>query len=118
MKTILCYTKCGTCKKAEKWLKENNIEYTYRAIDKENPSYEELKEWYAKSGLTINKFFNTSGKLYREQNMKEKVKSLSEDELLHILAENGMMVKRPVLVTDNDVVLVGFKEELWKEKLK
>ncbi len=117
MKTILCYTRCNTCKKAEKWLKENKFEYTYRAIDKENPSYEELKEWYAKSGLTINKFFNTSGKLYREQNIKEKVKTLSEDELLHILAENGMMVKRPLLIAENDKVLVGFKEEVWEEAL-
>ncbi len=118
MITILCYTRCNTCKKAEKWLKENSLEYTYRAIDIENPSYEELKDWYAKSGLPINKFFNTSGKLYREQNIKEKVKTLSEDELLHILAENGMMVKRPVLITENNKVLVGFKEMDWAETLK
>ncbi|PIE99221.1 MAG: ArsC family transcriptional regulator [Paludibacter sp.] len=114
MKTILCYSKCSTCKKAEKWLKENSLEYQYRAIDKENPTYEELKDWYAKSELPIKRWFNTSGKLYREQNIKEKVGSLSDDELLKILAQNGMMVKRPIMVAENDIVLVGFKEEEWK----
>ncbi len=117
MKTILCYSRCSTCKKAEKWLKENDLEYQYRAIDKENPTYEELKDWYAKSKLPIKRWFNTSGKLYREQNIKEKVGSLSDDELLKILAENGMMVKRPIMVAENGIVLVGFKEEEWEEKL-
>ena len=110
---IVCYPKCGTCQKAEKWLKTNGVEYTYRPIKEENPSKAELIEWLSKSGLPVNKFFNTSGLLYKEYNMKEKLKSLSEDELLDILASNGLIVKRPVLVT-GDKVLVGFKEEEWK----
>ena len=114
MSTIaICYPKCGTCQKAEKWLKANNIEYIYRPIKDENPTLEELKEWLKRSGLTISKFFNTSGLLYKEQNMKDKVKLLSEDELLTILASNGMMVKRPILLS-GETVLVGFKEEEWK----
>ena len=114
MSTIaICYPKCGTCQKAEKWLKANNIEYTYRSIKEENPTLEELKVWLKRSGLTISKFFNTSGLLYKEQNMKDKVKLLSEDELLTILASNGMMVKRPILLS-GETVLVGFKEEEWK----
>ncbi|NLO71459.1 MAG: arsenate reductase family protein [Porphyromonadaceae bacterium] len=114
--TILCYPKCGTCRKAEKWLKDNGIDYTYRPIKEANPSYDELKIWYEKSGLTINKFFNTSGLLYRSNNMKEKVKTLSENELLNILASDGLMVKRPILLKD-DIVLIGFKEEEWRENL-
>ena len=110
---IVCYPKCGTCQKAEKWLKTNGVEYTYRPIKEENPSKAELVEWLSKSGLPVNKFFNTSGLLYKEYNMKEKLKSLSEAELLDILASNGLIVKRPVLVT-GDKVLVGFKEEEWK----
>lgn len=110
--TILCYPKCGTCQKAEKWLKANNIEYTYRPIKEENPSKQELAGWLYKSNLPISKLFNTSGLLYKENNMKDKVKTLSDDELLSILAENGMMVKRPVLLL-NDTVLIGFKEEEW-----
>lgn len=110
---IVCYPKCGTCQKAEKWLKTNGVEYTYRPIKEENPSKAELIEWLSKSGLPVNKFFNTSGLLYKEYNMKEKLKSLSEAELLDILASNGLIVKRPVLVT-GDKVLVGFKEEEWK----
>lgn len=116
MITILCYPKCGTCRKAEKWLKENGIEYNYRTINEEKPTYEELKNWIPKSGLPIAKFFNTSGRLYREHNMKDKVKALSEDELLSILASDGMMVKRPILLKDN-IVLVGFKEEEWAKSL-
>lgn len=111
--TIVCYPKCGTCQKAEKWLKANGIEYTYRPIKEENPSKAELTEWIAKSGLPISKFFNTSGLLYKEYNMKDKVKTLSEDELIDILASNGLIVKRPVLIA-GDKVLVGFKEEDWK----
>lgn len=117
MTTILCYPRCGTCKKAEKWLKEHNIEYNYRPIHEDNPSFKELKEWKEKSQVPINKWFNTSGKLYRENNMKEKVNTLSEDELLKILSENGMMVKRPVLLIDTDKVLVGFKQEDWEKLL-
>ena len=108
--TILCYPKCGTCQKAEKWLKANKIEYTYRPIKEENPTIAELTEWLDKSGLPIAKFFNTSGLLYKEHNMKHKVKSLSEVELIEILAQNGLMVKRPILLA-GDNVLVGFKEE-------
>ncbi len=117
MITILCYTKCGTCRKAEKWLKENGIEYNYRPIKEENPSFDELKIWKEKSGLPINKWFNTSGLLYRENNIKDKLKTLSENELLEILASDGMFVKRPVLLA-GDRVLVGFKEEEWTELLK
>lgn len=116
MITILCYPKCGTCRKAEKWLKENGIEYNYRPIKEENPSYEELKNWIPKSGLPITKFFNTSGLLYKSNNMKDKVKTLSEEELLNILASDGFMVKRPILLKDNQV-LVGFKEEEWNSVL-
>jgi arsenate reductase (glutaredoxin) len=111
------YPKCTTCKKAKKFLQENNIEFIDRHIVEENPTKEELKEWLNKSGLKINKFFNTSGTLYREMQLKDKVKSLEEEELLDILSTNGMLVKRPIVVKD-DTVLVGFKEEEWKEKLK
>lgn len=117
MLTILCYSKCGTCRKAEKWLKENGIEYNYRPIKEENPSYDELKTWKERSGLPINKWFNTSGLLYKEHNMKDKVKTLPEEELLQILASDGMFVKRPVML-HGDSVLVGFKEEEWVEALK
>jgi len=111
--TILCYPKCGTCQKAEKWLKANGIEYTYRPIKEQNPTLAELNQWIPKSGLPVSKFFNTSGLLYKEFNMKDKVKTLSEAELVNILSENGLIVKRPILVV-GDKVLVGFKEEEWK----
>lgn len=111
---VICYSKCGTCQKAEKWLKTNNISYTYRPIKEENPTRDELSNWLAISGLPIAKLFNTSGLLYKELNMKDKVKTLSTDELLDILAENGMMVKRPILLANNNV-LVGFKQEEWEK---
>lgn len=111
------YPKCTTCRRAKKFLQENNVEFIDRHIVEENPSKEELKTWLDKSGLKINKFFNTSGVLYREMQLKDKVKTLSEDELLDILATNGMLVKRPILVKE-DTVLVGFKEEEWVENLK
>lgn len=111
------YPKCTTCKRAKKFLVENNIEFEDRHIVEENPTKEELKKWLDKSGLPINKFFNTSGVLYREMQLKDKVKTLKEDELLDILATNGMLVKRPIIVKD-DIVLVGFKEEEWNGKLK
>ena len=114
--TALCYPKCGTCQKAEKWMKSNRIEYTYRPIKEENPTKEELKTWIAKSGLPVSKFFNTSGLLYKELNMKDKVRTLSEDELVDILASNGLIVKRPILVA-GETVLVGFKEDEWKATL-
>lgn len=114
---FLQYPKCGTCQKAAKWLKENSIEVLSRDITKENPTKEELKEWIEKSGLSIAKFFNTSGKIYKENNLKEKVKSAPDSELLNILASNGMVVKRPLIIAEN-FVLVGFKEEEWNQKLK
>ena len=117
MITVLCYPKCGTCHKAEKCLKENGIDYNYRPIKEQNPDVDELKSWKEKSGLPIGKWFNTSGLLYKEQNMKDKVKILSEDELLKILASDGMLVKRPVLLF-GDKVLVGFRQEEWEETLK
>jgi len=98
-------------------MKSNGIDYTYRPIKEENPTKEELKLWIRTSGLPISKFFNTSGLLYKEQNMKDKVKVLSEDELIDILASNGLMVKRPILL-NGKTVLVGFKEEEWKAVLK
>ena len=116
MKPIALCPKCGTCQKAEKWMKTNGIDYSYRPIKEENPSKEELKAWITKSGLPISKFFNTSGLIYKEYNMKDKVKTLSEDELIDILASNGMIVKRPILIT-GETVLVGFKEEDWKATL-
>ncbi len=114
---ILCYPKCGTCQKAEKWLKLNNIAYDYRPIKEENPTKTELLDWLTKSKLPISKFFNTSGLLYKEHNMKDKVKTLSENELIEILASNGLMVKRPILLA-GEKVLVGFKEEDWQNLLK
>jgi len=110
------YPSCGTCRKAAKWLEANQIEVDSRHIVEERPNRAELSEWIDRSGLPIHKFFNSSGQLYKEQNLKEKVKTASRDELLDILASNGMVVKRPLVVTD-DFVLVGFNEVEWKEKL-
>lgn len=110
------YPKCSTCRKAKKWLEENNIEFEERHIIDENPSYEELKEWYEKSDLTLNKFFNTSGMKYRELKLKDKRPEMSEDEQLKLLATDGMLVKRPVIVGD-DFVLTGFRVKQWEEKL-
>lgn len=111
------YPKCTTCKKAKKWLEENNVNFIDRDIKLENPTKEELKSWLDKSRLEIKKFFNTSGVLYREQGMKDKVKVLSQEELLDILASDGMMVKRPLIIGE-DKVLVGFKEAEWENSLK
>ena len=113
-KVFINYHKCSTCKKAEKFLKENNIEFINRNIVEENPSAEELALWMEKSGLEPRKFFNTSGVLYREMNLKDKIKTMSKEEMIEILSTNGMLVKRPLLVMD-DKVLVGFKEENYKE---
>ena len=110
------YPKCSTCPKAKKWLEENNIEFEERHIIDDNPTYEELKEWYEKSGLSLNRFFNTSGMKYRELKLKDKRPDMSEDEQLKLLATDGMLVKRPVIVSD-DVVLTGFKIKEWEEKL-
>ncbi len=108
------YPKCSTCQKAKKWLEENNIEFDSRHIVENNPSKEELKAWIALSKEPIKKFFNTSGILYREMNLKEKVAEGNEEELLDILSSNGMLVKRPLVITE-DIVLIGFKEPKWAE---
>lgn len=107
------YPKCTTCVKAKKWLDENNLEYTSRDIKEDNPSYDELKLWFEKSGLPLKKFFNTCGLLYKSMNLKEKLPTMSEDEMLRLLSTDGMLVKRPIIVTD-DTVLVGFKAENWQ----
>ncbi|MDR1225277.1 MAG: arsenate reductase family protein [Prevotellaceae bacterium] len=109
---FLCYDRCSTCQKAKKWLEKNGVEVVQRSITDQRPTVAELQLWVKLSGLPINKFFNTSGMLYREQNMSEKIKTLPEAELLKILASNGMMVKRP-LVIGKDFVLLGFKEDKW-----
>jgi len=106
------YKKCSTCKKAEEYLKEMNLEYTYRHIKEDNPTKEELKNFLLKSNLPIKRFFNTSGQVYRDLNLKDKLPNLSLDEKLSLLATNGMLCKRPILVTDNNV-LVGFKIKEW-----
>ena len=113
---FICYPKCSTCKKAKKWMNEHNIKYTERHIVEHNPSYEEFKEWYYKSGLPLKKFFNTSGLLYKEMQLKDKIPTMTEDEQLKMLATNGMLVKRPLIV-GGDTVLVGFKEAEWKKNL-
>ena len=116
MMFFICYPKCTTCRNAQKWLDENHIEYTLRDIKQDNPSYEELKKWYEKSKLPINKFFNTSGLLYKAMNLKEKLADMTDDEKLHLLATDGMLVKRPMLIMQ-EKVLVGFKAEEWKKAL-
>lgn len=108
------YPKCSTCKKAKKWLDDHNITYTDRHIVEKNPTYDELKEWYIRSGLPLKKFFNTSGMLYKEQKLKDRLPEMSEDEQLQLLATNGMLVKRPLVVKD-DCILVGFKEAEWEQ---
>ena len=109
---FLCYPKCSTCQKAKKWLDEYNIEYTERHIVKDNPTYDELKAWYKQSGLPLKKFFNTSGLDYKEMQLKVKLPSMSEEEQLKLLAANGMLIKRPMVIGE-DKVLVGFKETEW-----
>ena len=115
--TFICYPKCTTCQKAQKWLDENGISYTFRDIKTENPAYEELSGWYRRSGLPLKKFFNTSGHLYKSMALKEKLPAMNEDEMLKLLATDGMLVKRPLLVGD-DFVLVGFREAEWESRLK
>ena len=116
MRTFICYPKCSTCKKAEKWLIEHHISYEKRDISQQNPTYEELKEWQKKTGRPLNRFFNTSGKKYRELNLKERLKTMSEEDVLRLLASDGMLVKRPVLTGEH--VLIGFREEEWNEHLE
>ena len=110
------YPKCTTCKRAGKWLEDHSIEVESRNIKEENPTFEELKEWYEKSGLPLKRFFNTSGMIYRERKLKDKIPNMTEDEMLSELATDGMLVKRPIVVGE-DFVLVGFKEKEWEEKL-
>lgn len=114
---LLEYPKCSTCQKAKKWLDAHQITYTDRHIAEENPSYDELKEWYGKSGLPLKKFFNTSGLVYKEMQLKDKLPAMDEEDQLKLLASNGMLVKRP-LVVDGGMVLVGFREGEWEEKIK
>ena len=115
MLNFICYPKCTTCQKAKKWLDDNKIEYELRDIKLDNPTLEELTEWYKKSGLPLKKFFNTSGLLYKSLELKDKLPTMTEDEMLNLLATDGMLVKRPLLI-EQDFVLVGFKESEWKER--
>ena len=110
------YPKCSTCRKVKKWLEAHNIEYTERHIAEDNPSYDELKQWHKESGLPLRRFFNTSGLLYKDMKLKDRLPAMSEEEQLKLLAENGMLVKRP-LVVEGKKILVGFKESEWEEKL-
>ena len=108
------YPKCSTCQKAKKWLDENKIEYVDRNIVTETPTKDELKKWITKSGLDVRKFFNTSGMKYRELNIKEKIKDMSEDEIYELLASDGMLIKRPSFISDT-LILKGFKEKEWEQ---
>lgn len=114
---FLCYAKCTTCQKAKKWLDENGFEYSERAIKENNPTAEELKKWHEMSGLPLKKFFNTSGLLYKSMNLKDRIPEMSKDEQYNLLATDGMLVKRPLLI-GNDFILTGFKEADWQKKLK
>ena len=113
---FICYPKCTTCQKARKWLDEHQVAYELRDIKLENPTYDELAAWYRRSGLPLRKFFNTSGLLYKSMELKDKLPAMSEEEMLRLLAADGMLVKRPLLVGD-DFVLVGFKEAEWAGRL-
>ena len=117
MLKFICYPKCTTCQKARKWLYDNKIEYEFRDIKLDSPTLDELTEWHKKSGLPLKKFFNTSGLLYKSLDLKNKLPSMSGDEMLKLLASDGMLVKRPLLVED-DFVLVGFKEAEWNAALR
>ena len=114
---FIYYQKCSTCQKAKKWIDENKIEYEERHIIEQNPTEKELTKWIKQSGLEIKKFFNTSGMKYKELNLKEKLLNIKDEEKIHILSTDGMLVKRPLLIT-NKYILVGFKEKEWNEKLK
>lgn len=110
------YPPCSTCQKAKKWLEDNAIAYTDRHIKENNPTYEELKAWYSRSGLPLKKFFNTSGLLYKSLNLKERLPAMSEEEQLRLLATDGMLVKRPLIIADG-IILTGFKETEWEKLL-
>lgn len=116
MNLFICYSKCSTCKKARDFLNENHISFQERDIKSENPSYEELKKWYLMSGFSLRKFFNTSGNLYKEFSLKEKLDTMSEEEKLELLSQHGMLIKRPLVVSDS-FILVGFREKEWNELL-
>lgn len=115
---IYCYLKCTTCQKALKWLDLNNISYELIAIKENNPDYDLIKDCHKKSGLPLKKFFNTSGLLYKEFELSKKLPLMSEDEMYHLLASNGMLVKRPLLIKDSEKILLGFKEAEWERILK
>jgi len=117
MLKFICYPKCTTCQKAKKWLDDNGIGYELRDIKADNPAAEELALWHAGSGLPLRKFFNTSGLLYKSMGLKDRLPGMTEEEMLRLLAEDGMLVKRPLLVGE-DFVLVGFREAEWAEKAK
>ncbi len=114
---VLVYRKCSTCLKALKWLEDHNVQFEERAIKEQNPTYEELKEWYGKSGMPLKKFFNTSGLLYKDLGLKDKLPMMSEEEQLKLLATDGMLVKRP-LVVGEEFVLTGFKETEWEKAIQ
>ena len=116
MIVFICYPKCTTCQKAKKWLDDNKIEYELRDIKEDNPSFKELTTWYKMSGFPLKKFFNTSGLLYKSMELKDRLSAMTEEEQLKLLATDGMIVKRPLLIGKN-FVLVGFKESEWSEKL-
>lgn len=116
MLNFICYPKCTTCQKAQKYLDEKGIEYEVRNIKEENPTFEELEMWYKKSGLPLKKFFNTSGLLYKSMALKDKLPNMSEEEQLKLLSTDGMLVKRPLLIGE-DFVLTGFREKEWAEKV-
>lgn len=113
---FLCYPQCNTCKRAQKWLEENQIQFTFQDIKLEKPTLEELTDWYKRSGLPLKRFFNTSGLLYKSLELKDKLPQMTEQEMLELLSTDGMLVKRPLLVGD-DFILVGFKEEEWSGQL-
>ena len=113
---FLEYPPCSTCRKAKAWLDSHGVAYTARHIKEENPTYEELKAWHAQSGLPLKKFFNTSGQLYKSMQLKDRLPTMSEEEQLHLLAQDGMLVKRPILV-DETKVLVGFREKEWEQAI-
>ena len=114
---FICYPKCSTCQRAQKYLDENNVKYELRDIKLNNPTYEELKKWYQNSNLELKRLFNTSGLLYKEYDLKNKIPNMTEDEQLKLLASNGILVKRPILVSE-DKILLGFKEEEWNKIIK
>ena len=114
---FICYPKCSTCQRARKWLEDNGIEFEIRDIKLDKPTLDELSAWFKASNLPLKKFFNTSGLLYKSLELKSKLSTMTEEEMLRLLASDGMMVKRPLIICD-DLVLVGFNENVWNEKLK